>query len=421
MRVLIATAGSSGDILPFVALGKEFERRGHDVRLYCNPTFKHYVHEHGLPFVAVGSAEKHRSFLNSAQSTDPRKGMEKVAEGVMNLVPMFYEAMVRDIVPDQTIVIGSTFAFGARLVGEKHGVPTTVVHLSPSLFRSEFLAPRLFPIGKLETMPRFIKRMLWQGMDKRFLDPLYTEPFNRYRAHLGLKPVSRMMHGWIHDADLCIGMFPVWFATRQPDWPVNLYTTDFPLHAQLNDPPLPSEVSTFLEAGSAPIAFTSGTATASSHQFFATSAEACKIAGKRGILLTQHPEQLPSNLPQGVAHFSYVPFKRLLPELAAIVHHGGIGTTSQAMAAGIPQIIRPMAFDQFDNARRAVRLGIAKEILPRHFKAAAVARLIQEFVYSADVKNKCADIAARLKASDGVNQACDMLLEKFGAPGVLAA
>jgi rhamnosyltransferase subunit B len=421
MRVLIATAGSSGDVLPFVALGNEFKRRGHDVRIYCNPKFEHYAREHDLPFVGVGSAEKHNAFLNSAQSTDPRKGMKMVAEGVINLVPMFYEAMVRDIVPGKTIVIGSTFAFGARLVGEKNGVATAVIHLSPSLFRSEFLAPRLFPKGNMETMPRFIKRMLWRGMDKRFLDPLYTEPFNDYREHLGLKPVRRMMHGWIHDADLCIGMFPEWFAHRQPDWPGNLYATDFPLHEKLDDPPLSSEVSAFLEAGSAPIAFTSGTAKASSHQFFAACIEACKIAGKRGILLTQHPEQLPSTLPEGVAHFRYVPFKRLLPQLAAIVHHGGIGTTSQSMAAGIPQIIRPMAFDQFDNARRAVRLGIAKEILPRHFKADTVARLIQDFVYSGGVKNKCNEIADRLRTSVGVTQTCDTLLQKFGEVEVLAA
>jgi UDP:flavonoid glycosyltransferase YjiC (YdhE family) len=57
-------------------------------------------------------------------------------------------------------------------------------------------------------------------------------------------------------------------------------------------------------------------------------------SGQRGILLTQFPEQLPATLPNGVRHFNYVPFSRVLPCAAAFVHHGGIGTTAQALAAG---------------------------------------------------------------------------------------
>lgn len=421
MKILIATLGSVGDVLPFVALGKEIQRRGHDVRLYSNPAFERFARESNLPFVPVGSVDKIDTFLHSSNSTDPIKGMKMVAEGTVNSIPAFYDAMEKDIASGQTMVIGSSFAFAARVLGEKHGLPTAVVHLAPSWFRSEFMAPRFSPIGHMKNAPRFLKRMIWKGMDKRFLDPIYAEPFNRYRAQLGLNPISRLMHDWIHDADICIGMFPEWFAERQADWPSNFHATGFPLYDHGNAKQLPEEVTAFLEAGPAPVAFTAGTANASSHRFFATSAEACKIAGRRGMLITQHPEQLPSSLPEGVAHFSYIPFKALLPRLAAFVHHGGIGSTSQAMLAGVPQLIRPMAYDQFDNASRAARLGIAKEILPRQYKPQTVARLIQRLPDSQEIKARCADVARKTQVVEGVSLTCNILLEKLGEASPLAA
>ena len=106
--------------------------------------------------------------------------------------------------------------------------------------------------------------------------------------------------------------------------------------------------------------------------FFRTSTEICEATGWRGLLLTQFPEQLPPKLPKNVRHFEYIPFSAVLSRTAAIVHHGGIGTTSQAMLAGIPQLIVPFSHDQPDNAVRVQRLGIGDYVLPRAYSTKRV-------------------------------------------------
>src|SRR5262249_16894786 len=143
------------------------------------------------------------------------------------------------------------------------------------------------------------------------------------------------------------------------------------------------------DRGPPPVVFTAGSAMRQGHAFFAAAAEACRLMGRRGLLVTRYPEQLPSPLPEGVGHCRYMPFSQLLARSAALVHHGGIGTTAQAFAAGVPQLVMPMSHDQPDNAARVVRLGVGRSLPPRRFKAPAVARLLGELLSSPEVAARC--------------------------------
>ena len=93
----------------------------------------------------------------------------------------------------------------------------------------------------------------------------------------------------------------------------------------------------------------------------------------RAILLTG--PSAPEDLPAGVRAFPYLPYSTVFPRAAAVVHQAGIGTLAQAMRAGRPQLILPVAFDQPDNARRAAALGLGR-VLP--FKKATAQRLASE-------------------------------------------
>src|SRR5262249_33907241 len=148
----------------------------------------------------------------------------------------------------------------------------------------------------------------------------------------------------------------------QPDWPANVKTVGFPLWDTPGTATLPDDIVEFLSAGAPPIAFSPGSANKEAHQFFAAAVDACRRLGRRGILLTKYDHQLPKQLPESVRHVGFVPMSQLLPRTAALVHHGGIGSCAQGLAAGVPQIVRPMSYDQFDNSRRLVRLGVAQEI-----------------------------------------------------------
>ena len=213
-------------------------------------------------------------------------------------------------------------------------------------------------------LPRSLREPYLCTADKFIIDPLIAPATNVFRAEVGLTPVKRLFDRWYHSPQLIIGLFTDWFAPPQPDWPPNVHLTGFPLYDESESRDIPAELAGFLGEGEAPIIFTAGSAMAQGKEFFRVSAEVCGGNGWRGILLTQFPEQLPLNLPEGVRHFGYVPFSAVLPRAAAFVHHGGIGTTAQALAAGVPQLIVPMTHDQPDNAVRIRRLGVGDFLLP---------------------------------------------------------
>jgi UDP:flavonoid glycosyltransferase YjiC (YdhE family) len=168
-------------------------------------------------------------------------------------------------------------------------------------------------------------------------------------------------------------------------------------------------VDEFINASSPPILFTPGTAMKHASQFFLDCVEACQRLRRRGILLTGHPEQLPDVLPDDIRHFAYLPFSKVLPRAAALVHHGGIGTTAGAIAAGIPQVIRPTAHDQPDTAARVERLGIGVSLPPGKFTAASLAGKLETLMTSQQVLDRCNTYAQRIDPERSLDDTCRII------------
>lgn len=409
MKILIGAAGSLGDTLPFVALGLALQRRGHEVRLFGSESYA--GHAAGLPFTPVASVAETDALLHDPRVTDSRGGLALIGEAFAVALPRAFEAMRAEVVPGQTLAVGSTLSFATRLLKDALGVPIATVHLAPSVFRSVHQPPHLGPHGLLVHLPASLQRAAWWLMDRLVLDRLFTRPFNAYRHQLGLGPVDRLFDQWLHRADVTLGLFPPWFAPPQADWPAGLVCPGFPLYDNGEAHPLPAELAAFLAAGEPPVGFTSGTANATSHGFFAASAAACALSGRRGLLITKVGAQLPAPLPPGVMHVPYAPFSQLLPRLAAFVHHGGIGTTSQALRAGVPQLVRPMAYDQFDNAHHVRRLGVGARLLPAAYAPPAVAQALEHLIGDRTRHTRCAEVAALCRADgDAISAACDAVL-----------
>src|SRR5262249_55048888 len=158
-----------------------------------------------------------------------------------------------------------------------------------------------------------------------------------------------------------------------------------------------------------PIVFTPGTGNMHARAFFTTAVAACTRLKRRALLLTQYEGQGPSRLPTGIRSFHYVPLGQLLPPVAALVHPRGIGTVSQALAAGVPQLICPMAYDQPDNAARVKRLGIGDWLAPRSFQIHAVKRKLRSLLNSAEVAQRCRMVAARLQNSHALEATCQLV------------
>jgi len=177
---------------------------------------------------------------------------------------------------------------------------------------------------------------------------------------------------------------------------------------------VPKRVAAYLDAGEPPIVFTPGTVNQHARAYFKAAVDGCRLLGRRGMLITKHPEQLPENLPPGVEHFDYVPFSYLLPRSAALVHHAGTGTTALCLAAGIPHVLTPMSFSQPDIAARLERLGVGKSVGGKP-TGRSLAGAISKLLASEEVKRRCEDLAARFKGVQPIEDACDLLEELVGS------
>lgn len=411
MRALLAAAGSHGDILPMIAIGRELLAQGHEVIFFANPVFSAYALEAGISFVPISNAEAYSALLGDLVEDKPDQAFERVANESAVLNRVFYPAMRAHVLPGKTIAIGGSLLFAPRLLKETEGVPCVTIHLAPSVIRSNEQPARLMPKWILASTPSWIKSLAWWIADRRY-DTWLTKPLNQQRKELGLSPVARIFQSWIHGADCVIGMFPDWFAQPQSDWPAHLHLSGFPLydHGHIDD--ISPGLTAFLNAGAAPIGISAGTATAHSGEFFRTSIAACQAAGLRGVLLSPYSEHIPSALPEGFFHATYAPYRQLLPRLSAFIHHGGIGSTSQALLAGVPQLIRPVAYDQFDNSARAVNLGVGKEILVKAYTVAHVANTLRMLVGDGEMRDRCRQVSlyfdGRFSAADAAEaiEAC---------------
>ena len=375
LNVLLPTLGSAGDVNPFVALGVALQARGHRATVITNPIFQTQIESQGLRFLSVGTEQAARSVIADPDLWHVRKSFGIVSK---ILIPSLEEMFrVIEAHADQSTVMAfSTLSLAARLAQEKLKIPSASVHLQPGIFRSTEEQGVFANLRLSAAHPKWLKRMVFRLADSLVLDRHLKGPLNEFRARLGLAPVNRVMHRWLHSPHLVIAFFPDWFAPPQADWPQNMHLVGFPLWDA--DPMARTdEAMQFLESGAPPIIFTPGSAGATMHKFFRESVQAAQQLKMRAMLVTNHPEQTPANLPPGIKAFGYLPFSRILPRSALLVYHGGIGTLAQGISAAVPHLVVPHAHDQFDNAWRLKQLGLGESIAINSYRAARAVRAMR--------------------------------------------
>ena len=411
MHVLLIPVGSAGDIHPFMGLGAALATRGHSVTVVVNSYFEPLVRQMGFEFVRSGTAEEFETITSNPDIWNPRKGIEIIARKIVDATPELYRLVCAHAHAHESVVVAGALAFGARVAHEAHGFPLATVQLQPVSFRSEFESPVLHPwrTGS-NTWPRPMKRALF-GLVNLAIDRVVGPSMNRFRRSLGLESTSKFYDVWWNSPELIIGFFPEWFARPQPDWPAQLVCAGFPRYDESALRDVPEAVETFLSTGPPPVVFTPGSAMRHGSRFFEASVMACNRLGYRGILLTPFTEQVPTSLPTSVIHADYVPLSRLLPHCSALVHHGGIGTLAQGLAAGVPQLVKPMAYDQPDNAERLRQLGVARSLRPSAYRAPAIAAALAHLTTSPNVAAACRRVAAQAHADRPLDVACAAIEE----------
>jgi UDP:flavonoid glycosyltransferase YjiC (YdhE family) len=419
MRALLTSIGSPGDINPFIAIGRALQQRGYRATLLVNPLYGPQVTAAGLDFLPLGTEAQLLRIKSRPFMRQPRSGARHIwREVVLPAVPQLVaalEALVQRDPPD--VMVCHPAALGTRWVCQRHGIPYAVAALSPTAWLSSqdrSVYGRAFlrdspPAWLGSTFVRLAKPFFRWTVDRR-LNPI--------RQRFGFARARNLFLDHVLGGDRSLGMWSTFFRPPMPDDPSNAYICGFPWSDRGHQaPPAENEIARFLEEGEPPIVFTMGTTVVTAAgSFYEQAAEACHRLGRRGLLLTGAPENAPRRLPAGVRAFTYAPFSRVLPRGCATVHHGGIGTTAQALRSGKPTVVIPIAWDQFDNAARVRRLGVSLTLQRREVAPATLARRLRRVLESPAVITRAARLGERLAREDGAAVAADLLEQLVGAP-----
>jgi rhamnosyltransferase subunit B len=409
VKVLLIALGSHGDVHPFVGIGRRLRERGHAVAIAANEYFQPLVESADLEFIQIGTADDYRKLATDPNLWDAFRAPQAVFEGTARYLRLIYDAAAEFSRRPDSVIAASSLALGARVAQDHLNLPMASVHLSPSIFQSARELPHFIPFSAVPAWtPRAVKRGLWWVMN-RVMDRIIAPSVNQLRAEFGLTPVKNIIRDYWHSPSLVIGMFPEWFAKPQADWPAQTVVTGFPLYDEPEITPIDEKLEAFLRCGEPPIAFTPGSAMWNAHGFFEESAKACAQLNRRGLLLSRHRDHLPKSLPPGVIHVHYAPFSQLLPRCAAFVHHGGIGSSAQALACGVPQLVTPFAHDQPDNGYRLSKLGVARVISAKKYRADRVVTALRSLIESPDVAGACREMRSRLSGVDALDRTCELI------------
>jgi rhamnosyltransferase subunit B len=422
-KVVLATVGSLGDLHPFIAVGRALRELGVHVVLACAPEYRQKVEAAGIAFhpLRPGFDELQRDLgMDRAQLT--RRAIEHSYFLFRNLVLPYVRLGYEDtmkVAADADLVLSSSLAFGARLAAEKRGIPWIAMILQPMMFLSAY-DPPLIP--NAEWLSAILRRLgpapsrcaMW--VLKRAVNVIFR-PLHVLRADLSLprSALNPLFDGQFGTAG-AIGLYSTLLGEAQPDYPRSTSIVGFaPFDSEDGfAADLDPELDAFLCAGPAPLVFTLGSLIVNSPgAFYRQSLEAARIANRRAVLLAGEQAVASLSPLQSADVFvcAYAPHSLLFARSAAIVHHGGIGTLAQALRSGRPQLIVPYFADQIDNAARAVRLGVARMLPPRHYCGASAGRELRRLLNDGRRQSRAREVGDSLAVEDGGARAARIVLD----------
>lgn len=335
MHAILIAIGSAGDVFPFIGLARTLKLRGHRVSLCTIPVFRDAVEQHGIAFVPLSDELTYRRTMGDPRLWDPKTSFGVLWQAIAGMIEPVYEYVSAQR-HDDIVVVGSLWALGARIAHEKYGIPYLSAQVSPSTLLSAHLPPVHPKFNVPEQMPLAMRKLLWRCIERFKLDRTCAPEINAVRRKVGLEtPVKRIFTQWMHSPQGVVCLFPAWFAPPQQDWPQPLHMTGFPLFdGSIPGTPLDDELQRFLDQGSRPLVFTQGSTEHLQGDFYAMALRALERLGARGIFLTGAGQEPLRGLPNHVLQRAYAPLGALLPSCAGLVHPGGIGAMSLALAAG---------------------------------------------------------------------------------------
>ncbi len=415
MHMTILALGSRGDIVPNITLGQALMAAGHQIRFITFENFESLVVDQGLDFFPIrGDMQLILTGGGGQALAESGKNPLRMAWSALRLFGVMADSIARDLsapeLGETNLIInqlpGGMFGYD---LAEKFDVPmmlAAVIPMTPTKYTPMLAFPWWpAPLPGYNALSHWLAyQLVWQG---------YRPAVNRWRKgtlSLSKAPLWGYSRAMAARPVPVLNGFSEHIVPRPADWGPHIHVTGywFPMEETWTPP---EDLSAFLAAGPAPIFIGFGSMPLRDPQGTTVKLlEALELSGQRGVLQMGWGGLAAEELPDHVFKLDYAPYSWLFPRMAAVVHHGGSGTTAFALRAGVPSIIVPFLFDQFYWGRRVAELGVGPPAIPhKKLTAERLAGAITMAVNDEKIARTAAGLGQKIRAEDGLGAAVDII------------
>lgn len=421
MKITVFASGSRGDIQPCVALSKGLQRAGYQVRLAVPENFADFVKEHELDFFPlrgdvqqIMASDTGRAFMEKG-GANPLKSIRAVRTMIAPVVSRMAEdayAACRNA--DAMICLGVFGSFG-HSIAEALRIPIINLEPTPLLPTKDFAAAS-WPVQRnLGGMHNYIS-----GLAMLQVVWLWYRPFvNAFRRGLGLAAhTAGSFHRVLRSTPMLSAYSPS-IIPHPADWSDRVHINGYFFLENQGSWQPSAQLQTFLEAGDPPVYIGFGSmAGRNPEQLAGLISEALARSGQRGVLLTGWGGLRAELVPENVFMVDSAPHSWLFPRMAAVVHHGGAGTTAEGLRAGVPTVVIPFILDQPFWAARIKASGLGPDPIPlKKLTADRLANAIRIAVSDPGIRKRVKSIGEAIRKEDGIGNAVKIIRQYFGEPG----
>jgi sterol 3beta-glucosyltransferase len=410
MQVTIIAAGSRGDVQPYVALGKGLKQAGHKVLISATQDFQSLITAYGLDFVTMGDGVEMRAQSQMQDIIERGNLLEILAStgrGAQQLANQMAVGGLAACQDSDLIIAGSGGLFVGLALSEKLGIPLIQAHLMPLSPTREFPSV-LIPLPKTPLLHwangishHLTRQMMWQ-MFRKADNLVRVQVLQMARASFW-GPFATLQR---QTKSVLYGYSPQ-VIPPPADWSDFVHVTGY----WFLEPPAewepPNDLVNFLQAGSPPVYIGFGSMPSSKPEETADLVlQALARVGQRAVLSSGWGGLKKENLTDNAIMIGSIPHSWRFPNMAAVVHHGGAGTTAAGLSAGIPSIVIPFFGDQPFWGQRVYELGVGPKPIPRQrLTVEGLVEAIRSAVFNPTINKNAARLGDRIRAEDGVARA----------------
>lgn len=400
MKVFLVTRGSQGDILPYLAIGSELKKRGHEVLINLPPVFEKEVKAAGLDYLLHAPDD-------ILDLMSDRHGLGAYTKWIRNVTNVQCKRLP-PIVKQYDLMVSTNTELSSQSIAEYCGIPLILTTYAPIIPGHKIPPPQLpYPKPHPVFRPWLLWKLVHWGSHWMLMDTI-----NANRKQLGLKPVSNFQE-YIFSYPYNYCLYSPILGSTDPDWTWKWQIGGYCFNEELGyDREIGPEMMEFIRSDKRPLLFfTLGSCNDKhSKEFCKKLVEVCRRLDYRlliGAGWSKTGEELQNSRHLYVMK-DFVPHQLIFPYCDAVIHHGGCGTTHNVARAGKPQLLLPLIIDQPYWAYQLKKLGVGPDpVRIVNVTEEELSKKIRRLVTDSGYKERAAEIGAQLRRENGVAAFCD--------------